>query len=125
MSNTFPTAGLGSINCSGGANIEENMIIRGNLKVHGTTEISKTTNSTGNITGNLTGNVTGDVSGNVTGDVTGNVTGDVTGNVTIPASTPPASASDDGQPGQIAWGADYIYVCIAANTWKRAELSSW
>jgi len=103
MSKIFSTTGLGSLNCSG------NATIAGDLKVTGTTDITGATNSTGNITGNLTGNVTGDV----------------TGNVTIPASTAPASASDNGQPGQIAWDANFIYVCVATNTWKRAALSSW
>ena len=115
MSNTFPTTGLGSINCSG------NATITGNLKVTGTTDISGATNSGGNITGNLTGNVTGDV----TGDVTGNLTGDVTGNLTIPNSTAPSSKNAAGNTGQIAWDTDYIYVCVATDTWKRAALSTW
>jgi len=37
----------------------------------------------------------------------------------------PASASDAGTPGEIRFTANYIYVCVAANTWKRAALSSW
>jgi len=37
----------------------------------------------------------------------------------------PASASDTGTTGDIAWDTDYIYVCTATNTWKRASLSSW
>ena len=31
-----------------------------------------------------------------------------------------ASSSAAGTPGQICWDANYIYVCTAANTWKRA-----
>lgn len=46
------------------------------------------------------------------------------GNPVIPTKTP-ASASDTGTSGQIAWDSDYIYVCTAANTWKRAALSTW
>ena len=37
----------------------------------------------------------------------------------------PASATDTGNAGDIAWDANYIYVCTAANTWKRTALSTW
>lgn len=37
----------------------------------------------------------------------------------------PASATAAGNAGDIAWDANYIYVCTATNTWKRAALSSW
>lgn len=37
----------------------------------------------------------------------------------------PASASASGNAGDICWDANYIYVCVATNTWKRAALSSW
>ena len=37
----------------------------------------------------------------------------------------PASASAPGAPGTICWDADYVYVCVAADTWKRAALSAW
>lgn len=37
----------------------------------------------------------------------------------------PASASATGTAGSICWDADYIYVCTATNTWKRAALSTW
>ena len=37
----------------------------------------------------------------------------------------PASAADTGNAGDIAWDADYIYVCTATNTWKRTALSTW
>ena len=40
-------------------------------------------------------------------------------------SKTPSSASDTGKAGQIAWDSDYIYICVATNTWKRAELSTW
>ena len=42
----------------------------------------------------------------------------------IPTHTP-ASASATGIAGEIAWDANYLYVCTAANTWKRAALSTW
>lgn len=37
----------------------------------------------------------------------------------------PATAGDAGNQGEIAWDADYIYVCVASDTWKRAALSTW
>jgi hypothetical protein len=37
----------------------------------------------------------------------------------------PASSSDAGTTGQIAWDSSYLYVCVAPNTWKRAAISSW
>lgn len=39
--------------------------------------------------------------------------------------TIPATAIDTGSPGQIAWDTDYIYVCVATDTWKRVLISSW
>ena len=37
----------------------------------------------------------------------------------------PSTSSDVGTTNQIAWDTDYIYVCTAANTWKRVGLSTW
>lgn len=37
----------------------------------------------------------------------------------------PASASATGSQGQIAWDANYIYVCVATDTWKRVAISTW
>jgi hypothetical protein len=37
----------------------------------------------------------------------------------------PATAGATGTTGQIAWDANYVYVCIATNTWKRSALSTW
>ena len=42
----------------------------------------------------------------------------------IPQGTP-ANAGATGSAGQMSWDASYIYVCVAANTWKRAALSTW
>ena len=43
----------------------------------------------------------------------------------IVATQTPASASATGTAGTIAWDADYIYVCTATDTWKRAAISTW
>lgn len=37
----------------------------------------------------------------------------------------PAPANSTGTPGQIAFDSDYVYICTAANTWKRVALSTW
>jgi len=37
----------------------------------------------------------------------------------------PAAASSPGIAGQMAQDADYIYVCVATDTWKRLTLESW
>ncbi len=37
----------------------------------------------------------------------------------------PASASDTGTAGQLAYDSDYLYVCVATDTWKRVALEAW
>jgi hypothetical protein len=59
-------------------------------------------------------------------DSTGSTGGRVkiNGNLEIKGKTP-ASATDTGVVGEIAWDADYFYVCIATNTWRRIQHQSW
>ena len=48
--------------------------------------------------------------------------------LTSPKITPgnaPASASAAGAAGQVEWDSGYVYVCTAANTWKRAAVATW
>jgi len=109
---------------------------------------------TGNVTGNVTGQTsdisnhnTGDLTegsnlyytdaradariiaaglddGILTGNVTGNVDGNVSGEVTLEGAAP-ASATATGTAGDIRYDADYIYICVATDTWKRAAISTW
>ncbi len=37
----------------------------------------------------------------------------------------PASSASDGQKGDFAYDANYIYICTATNTWKRSALTTW
>lgn len=37
----------------------------------------------------------------------------------------PASATADGNAGDICWDANYIYVCVATNSWKRIAIAAW
>ena len=38
---------------------------------------------------------------------------------------PPVSSTANGTTGQISWDANYIYVCVNTNTWKRVALTTW
>ena len=50
----------------------------------------------------------------------------VNGNrIRIATANTPASAGATGTTGEIAWDANYIYVCTATNTWKRTAISTW
>ncbi len=40
-------------------------------------------------------------------------------------STAPGASTDPGRAGQIAYDANFVYICIATNTWVRAALSTW
>lgn len=55
-----------------------------------------------------------------------NVTGaSVVGSLRISVATTPASATAAGVAGTIAWDANYLYVCVATNTWKRVGIATW
>lgn len=41
------------------------------------------------------------------------------------SSHTPSSASDTGTTGQIEWDSNFVYVCVAPNTWKRTAISTW
>ena len=45
--------------------------------------------------------------------------------IRIRTAQTPASATATGTQGMITWDADYIYVCIATDTWKRTAISTW
>lgn len=48
-----------------------------------------------------------------------------TGNVIVGNAYVPSTASSAGSAGQIAYDSNYVYVCVATNTWRRANLSTW
>jgi hypothetical protein len=37
----------------------------------------------------------------------------------------PVTSDASGTAGQVAYDADYFYVCVGVDTWKRVALSSW
>ena len=111
-------------------------------------------NATVNITGNLsvTGNISGTVSSSTTASTAttlstarniGGVSFDGSSDIDLPGvnttgnqnttgnaagilnTTPPSSATSTGTAGEIRWDSNYIYICVATNTWKRVALSSW
>lgn len=45
--------------------------------------------------------------------------------IRVRSSQTPASAGASGNAGDIAWDSSYVYVCVAANTWKRVAISTW
>lgn len=49
---------------------------------------------------------------------------DFTG-LTIRQSNTPASSSAVGASGEIRWDDQYLYICVAPNTWKRTYLTTW
>lgn len=67
------------------------------------------------------------ISGNVgIGALSPTVPLDVNGNaIRIRTASTPSSASDFGIAGEIRWDANYIYVCVATDTWKRVAISTW
>jgi len=44
--------------------------------------------------------------------------------IVIPTHTP-ANHADTGVTGQIAWDANFLYVCVAPNSWKRVAIAAW
>lgn len=43
----------------------------------------------------------------------------------LTTSRTPASAAAAGNAGDICWDGNYVYVCVATNTWKRAAIATW
>jgi hypothetical protein len=48
-----------------------------------------------------------------------------TGGIILATTTTPASAAAAGTTGMVAWDADYLYICIATNTWHRVAHATW
>lgn len=45
--------------------------------------------------------------------------------LSLSASHTPASAAAPGEAGAICWDGAHIYICVAANQWRRAALAAW
>jgi hypothetical protein len=59
------------------------------------------------------------------GSTLGTSTTTLNGNIIMSKTATPASATATGTTGTIVWDANYIYVCIATNTWKRMLITTW
>jgi hypothetical protein len=44
------------------------------------------------------------------------------GSLVLSTSFTPATSADTGSTGEIAWDNDYLYVCVAPNTWGRIAI---
>lgn len=49
----------------------------------------------------------------------------VTPRLRVTQPFPPRERSSPGDRGDIAWDSGYVYVCIAKNRWRRAQLLDW
>jgi len=45
--------------------------------------------------------------------------------IVITTSRTPATSSSTGRAGTIAWDSNYLYICVATNTWKRSDINIW
>jgi hypothetical protein len=72
--------------------------------------------------GTLAGNVVTTFA-NTGATIAGNLT--VNGSCHLANVRVPTLANSAGTAGQITWDSSYVYICIAANTWKRANISTW
>lgn len=60
---------------------------------------------------------------NTTLEVLGDTT--LSSELYLPSPTVPPSGASPGLAGQISWDANYIYVCVALNLWKRGPIETW
>ena len=49
----------------------------------------------------------------------------LTTDILVIGSNAPATATSAGTEGTITYDTDYIYVCIASNTWERTAIATW
>lgn len=91
------------------------------------TIIGLTTANTLYVGGNSTFINTATFSSNVLVSGTLNITTNLNTTALSLANTTntPASASATGVKGEVRVDSNYIYVCVATNTWKRASLGTW
>lgn len=119
---------------------DTNPTLGGNLSVNGHSIVSESDgnitivpNGTGMIqlTPNLGGKVVLDkINWPTTVGAAGQVLTTATGGADatwqyIVSSAAPTNAGDAGAPGQIAFDASHVYICVALNTWVRASLATW
>ena len=50
---------------------------------------------------------------------------DTTWTASLVSDVPPGSSGATGSTGEIALDSDWLYVCVATDTWKRTLLTGW
>ena len=96
---------------------------------HELTLVSKLTTTSGDLQSSIDKKIELDennnltVSGNV--ETTGSGLGIFPNGVRIQNTYTPTSSSGTGSKGSVCWDNNYIYICIARDTWKRTSISTW
>lgn len=105
------------------ANVTANGVTAANISA--ITIDTTNTNATANVSadGITASNI--NIAGTADINTVNSVSLNTTGNVVFATSYVPATAADGGTAGQIAYDADYVYICVATNSWKRANLAAW
>jgi len=49
----------------------------------------------------------------------------LTGALTIASPSVPAAINSTGVAGRIAFTNNFLYICVATNTWRRVQLGTW
>ena len=89
-----------------------------NLTASGTSALTTVDINAGNIDGT-------NIGAGTPGAGTFNALATTGDSIRVDTSQTPASSSASGTKGEIAYDTDYIYVCVATNTWKRVALSTF
>ena len=124
----------GNINCQGGLEVSDDATIFGNVITEAyfigdgrflsnVTALADYTNS--NVAAYLptySGNIA-DVTVTGNASIEGVLT--ASGNVIVSNVYVPTANTDPGTAGQLTWDGDYVYICVADNDWKRANLAAW
>ena len=115
-------SGIG-ISITNGDGISGNPTITSNASPNNSANTIVSRDASGNFTA---GTITATLSGNVTGNVTGNAdTSTRTSGISSAAA--PTSSTAAGTTGEIRYDANYVYICIATNSWKRIayDATAW
>lgn len=89
--------------------------------IYGNKYFSYTSHYTSDILSLYTDYIGGKTDANVSFDLNASIEG----TFKITNGNAPANAAASGQAGQIAWDSNYLYICVATNTWKRVAISTW
>jgi hypothetical protein len=98
-----------------------------NSKLGGTTRLEYGTGGMFQLLGPGGWTLVADPGGNIgIGTISPSTKLDIDGNtIRLRSTRTITSPTDAGNAGEICYDANYIYVCVAANTWKRFALSTW